>query len=301
MLTFFNQVTPCLVGMEACGGAHYWGRELGKLGHTVRLIAPQKVKPYVQGNKTDANDAEGIHEALLRPTMRFVSVKTAAQQDLLMLHRIRSRTVKARTALANQLRGLLAEYGVVLPKRLETLRAKLLDTITDDERLSTLAKEQLYGLYEELLELDDRVKQQGRTIEQMCQASPACQRLMSIPGIGPISATALVASVGDMSVFKNGREFAAWLGLVPKQHSSGDKQQLQGISKRGDTYLRTLLIHGARSVLLHAAKKTDRNSQWLKAVSARRGDNKACVAQANKTARIVWALMAHETTYKMAA
>ncbi len=261
MLTFFNQVTPCLVGMEACGGAHYWGRELGKQGHTVRLIAPQKVKPYVQGNKTDANDAEGIHEALLRPTMRFVSVKTAAQQDLLMLHRIRSRTVKARTALANQLRGLLAEYGVVLPKRLEMLRAKLLDTITADERLSTLAKEQLYGLYEELLELDDRVKQQGRTIEQMCQASSPCQRLMSIPGIGPISATARVASVGDISVFKNGREFAAWLGLVPKQHSSGDKQRLQGISKRGDTYLRTLLIHGARAVLLHAGKKTDRNSQ----------------------------------------
>lgn len=301
MLKFFNQVTPCLIGIEACTGAHNWARELGQQGHTVKLIAPQKVKPYVQGNKTDVNDAEGIHAAMLRPRMRFVSTKTVGQQDLQMVHRVRSLTVKTRTALANQIRGLLAEYGIVLPKRLEKLRRQLVDVIADDERLSALAKAQFHELYEELLLLDDRIKQQEIRLQQLCNSCPACQRLLSIPGIGLLSATALVASIGDVSVFKNGRELSAWLGLVPKQHSSGDKTLLQGISKRGDSYLRTLLIHGARAVLQHVTKKTDRNSQWLKDVAARRGHNKACVAQANKTARIVWAVMTHNTTYQVAA
>lgn len=300
-LQFFNQLEPCLIGIEACSGAHHWARELTALGHTVRLIAPQKVKPYVQGNKTDANDAEGIHAALLRPGMKMVSPKTVEQQDLMMLHRIRSLAVKNRTALVNQIRGLLAEYGVVLPKRVETLRRRLLEELAENERLSAMAREQLHGLYEELLHLDDRIKRQEAAIVQACRSNPACQRLLGIPGIGPLTATALVASAGDVSVFRNGREFAAWLGIVPKQHSSGDKTRLQGISKRGDAYLRTLLIHGARSVLSRARSKEDRNSQWLTALTTRRGYNKACVAQANKTARIAWALLRYETTYQMAA
>lgn len=301
MLHYFNQLEPCLVGVEACGGAHYWARELGKLGHTVRLIAPQKVKPYVQGNKTDANDAEGIHAALLRPGMKLVSPKTTEQQDLLMLHRIRSLTVKTRTALVNQIRGLLAEYGVVLPKRVATLRRRLVEVLAEDERVSIMAREQLHGLYEELLHQDDRIKRQEALIHQACQSNPACRRLLGIPGVGPLTATALVASAGDVSVFRNGREFAAWLGIVPRQHSSGDKTMLQGISKRGDAYLRTLLVHGARAVLSRAKGKEDRNSQWLVALEARRGYNKACVAQANKTARIAWALLRHESTYQLAA
>ena len=301
LLKFFNQLDPCLVGMEACGGAHHWARELTQQGHAVKLIAPQKVKPYVQGNKTDANDAQGIHEALLRPAMRFVSVKTVEQQDILMLHRIRAGAIKSRTALVNQIRGLLAEYGVVLPKRIENLRRRLLDVVTDQERVSPLAQEQFYGLYEELLRLDDRIKQQDATIKQVCRSNPDCQRLLSIPGIGPLTATALLASAGDMSAFKNGREFSAWLGIVPRQSSSGDRTLLQGISKRGDSYLRTLLVHGARAVLQHAEGKGDRNSRWLKDLESRRGYNKACVAQANKTARIAWALLRHNTTYQVAA
>ncbi len=300
-LRFFNQLAPCLVGIEACGGAHHWARELTKLGHSVRLIAPQKVKPYVQGNKTDANDAEGIHAALLRPGMKTVSPKTVEQQDLMLLHRVRSLTVKTRTALVNQIRGLLAEYGVVLPKRVATLRQRLVAELAENDRVSAMAREQLYGLYEELLHLDDRIKRQEATIVQTCKHDPDCQRLLAIPGIGPLTATALVASAGDVSVFRNGREFAAWLGIVPRQHSSGDKTRLQGISKRGDAYLRTLLVHGARSVLSRAKGKEDRNSQWLAALEARRGYNKACVAQANKTARIAWAVLRYETTYQMAA
>ena len=300
-LRFFNQLVPCLVGLEACGGAHHWARELTKLGHTVRLIAPQKVKPYVQGNKTDANDAEGIHAAMLRPGMKLVSPKTVEQQDLMMLHRIRSLAIKTRTAVVNQIRGLLAEYGVVLPQRVSTLRQRLVGVLAEDERLSAMAREQLYGLYEELLRLDDRIKRQEAAIHQACQSNPACRRLLAIPGIGPLTATALVASAGDVSVFRNGREFAAWLGIVPRQHSSGDRTLLQGISKRGDAYLRTLLVHGARSVLSRAKAKEDRHSVWLTALEGRRGYNKACVAQANKTARIVWAILRHETTYQMAA
>lgn len=301
VLKFFAQLTPCLVGMEACGGSHYWARELSKLGHTVRLMSPQFVKPYVKGNKNDANDAEGIHEALLRPNMRYVAVKTVEQQDILMLHRIRSGYVKSRTALANRIRGLLAEYGIVIPKRMTQLRKGVVDAIADDDRLTPLAKEHIYGLYEQLLNLDGQVEHMEKAILQVFKANEACKRIASIPGVGPITATALVAGIGNVDCFKNGRELSAWLGIVPKQHSSGGKSVLLGISKRGDSYLRTLLIHGARSVLMHAGKKKDRNSRWLISLEARRGYNKACVAQANKTARIVWALLKHDTCYEAPA
>lgn len=300
VVKYFVNIHPCLIGIEACSGAHFWARELSKLGHTVKIISPHFVKPFVKGNKNDANDAEAIHEALLRPSMRFVPSKTVEQQSILMLHRIRSGYVKSRTALANQIRGLLAEFGVVLPKQISRLRARLLVEVADNDRLCEHVKIQFRGLYEELLHLDGRIREQESAILQIFKSNNSCQRLSTIPGIGPITATALVSSIGDVSSFKNGRELAAWLGIVPRQHSSGGKSVLLGISKRGDSYLRTLLIHGARSVLINAGKKEDRNSLWLKELERRRGYNKACVAQANKTARIVWAILNNESTYRLA-
>ena len=302
LLPFFAQSAGCLIGMEACGGSHYWARELTKLGHTVRLISPQYVKPFVKGNKNDCNDAEAIWEAMQRPTMRTVSIKTQAQQDVLMLHRIRDFQVKKRTGLVNQIRGLLAEYGIVIARGIETLRRDICRVISEeDRRLSPLAREHFYALYEELLHLDDVIARSERALKAIFKQCRDCQRLSTLPGVGYLTATALVATIGDSSAFKNGRELAAYFGLVPKQHSSGGKPVLLGISKRGNTYVRTLLIHGARTVQRHANGKVDPHSQWLNQVEARRGKNKACVAQANKTARRVWALLNQGTDYQVAA
>lgn len=303
MLEFFANLAPCLIGMEACGGAHYWARELSRLGHTVRLMSPQHVKPYIKGNKNDANDAAGICEAVTRPSMRFVGIKTQAQQDILLLHRIREQKVKARTALVNQIRGLLAEYGYVLSKTIEALRTGLLDLVSDqtENRLSELARRNFYELYEDLLLLDGQVSRIEKELTALSGADEDCKRLMTLPGVGYITASALVAHIGDVHQFKNGRELAAYLGLVPRQHSSGGKQVLLGISKRGDKYLRTLLVHGSRTVLRYADRKEDRDSKWLKQLEARRGKNKATVAQANKTARKAWALLSKQTNYQLAA
>ena len=302
LLPFFANLEPCVIGMEACGGSHYWARELIKLGHSVFLISPQFVKPYVKGNKNDYNDAEAICEAVTRPTMRFVGVKTQAQQDTLMLHRVRENRVKQRTGLVNQIRGLLGEYGIVFAVGVDNLREGLCQLLgSNDERLSAVAREQFHALYEELLHQSDRVKQSDKAIKAAFNQCEASQRLATLPGIGLITATALVAFIGDISQFKNGRELAAYLGLVPRQHSSGGKTVLSGISKRGNTYLRTLLIHGARAVLRHLKGKEDGHSRWLASVSDRRGHNKACAAQANKTARRVWALLSQETSYQLAA
>lgn len=299
---FFANLEPCVIGMEACGGSHYWARELTKLGHSVFLISPQFVKPYVKGNKNDYNDAEAICEAVTRPTMRFVGIKTQEQQDILMLHRVRENRVKQRTGLVNQIRGLLGEYGIIFNVGVENLREGLCELLgSEDERLSAVACEQFNALYEELLHQGDRVKQSDRAIKAVFNQCEACQRLATLPGIGFITATALVAYIGDISQFKDGRELSAYLGLVPRQHSSGGKTVLSGISKRGNTYLRTLLIHGARSVLRHLKGKEDGQSLWLASVSERRGHNKACVAQANKTARRVWALLSQGTSYQLAA
>ena len=303
VLKFFANRMPCLIGMEACSSAHYWARELTKLGHTVRLMSPQHVKPYIKGNKNDANDAAGICEAVSRPSMKFVGAKTQAQQDILMLHRVRSQKVKSRTALVNQIRGLLAEYGFVLTKRIEPLRKELVDLLsqTDNENLSGLARRNFYQLYEDLLVLDDQIVRVENELKTTSMNNADCQRLLTLPGIGWITASALVAHIGDISQFKNGRELSAYIGLVPRQNSSGGKNVLLGISKRGDAYLRTLLIHGSRSVLQHVSKKEDKDSQWLKQVAERRGNNKAVVAQANKTTRKVWALLSKQTTYRKAA
>ena len=240
LLSFFATLPPCLIGMEACGGAHHWARELQKLGHTVKLIAPQFVKPYVKSNKNDANDAEAICEAVGRPTMRFVSVKTIAQQDLQAIHRIRSELVRQRTAKVNQIRGFLAEYGLVVGRQVATLRRALPELLEDAENgLSFDFRALLEDLRQDLIRLDERVAEMDKKVHTLADSMPAAKLLQSIPGIGPISATAIVCAVGDGKQFKRGRDLAAWLGLTPRQQSSGGKDRLLGISKRGDTYLRT--------------------------------------------------------------
>jgi transposase len=298
LLKFFATLPPCLVGMEACSGAHHWARELQKLGHSVKLIAPQFVKPYVKGNKNDANDAEAICEAVGRPHMRFVAAKTVAQQDMQAVHRVRSELIKQRTAKANQVRGLLAEYGLVVGKRVGALRRALPGLLEDaDNGLSLDFRELLEGLRQDLVYLDKRVAAMDKRLHVLANTDEAAKRLQAIPGIGPVTATALVCAVGDGKGFKRGRDMAAWLGLVPRQHSSGGRDNLLGMSKRGDAYLRTLLIHGARSVLKVAGKKSDPRSLWLQNLCARRNKNIAAVALANKHARIAWVLISKGQAY----
>jgi transposase len=302
ILAFFANLPPCLVGMEACAGAHYWARELIKLGHDARLMGAQFVKPFVKGNKNDANDAEAICEAVSRPNMRFVPVKSTAQQDMQMLHRVRSGLVAERTAQANRLRGLLGEYGIVIGQGLAQLRKRLPEILADGEnQLSALAREILSDCHLRILELDRQVSACVEKILRLHRLSPASQSLGAIPGIGPIGATALAASLGDGKAFEKARQVPAWLGIVPKQDSSGGKPKLLGISKRGDSYLRTLLIHGARAVVKAAAKKDDAQSRWINDLVKRRNANIAAVAVANKNARIAWAILRRGEDYRAPA
>ena len=296
--SFIAQLPPVVIGMEACGGAHYWARRFREHGHTVKLMAPQFVKPYVKSNKHDMADAEAIGEAVTRPTMRFVPIKEVAQQDLQALHRIRERLVKARTALINEMRGLLGEYGIVFPKGIAQFRQALLSTLAQEQaKLTELGRNVFRQLHEEWLALEQRLAYYNEQLAAICQADPACQRLLTIPGVGPLTATALVAAVSDATHFKNGRQFAAWLGLVPRQHSTGGKPRLLGISKRGDIYLRKLFVHGARATIRWIGLKNDRRSLWLRALMQRRGTNRAVVALANKNARIAWVLLATAQVY----
>jgi transposase len=295
---FFAQLEPCLIGIEATAGAHYWARVLQAFGHEVKLMAPQFVKPYVKANKTDAADAEAICEAVRRPNMRFVPIKSADQQAVLSLHRARSGFVKARTALVNQIRGLLGEYGVVLAPGIRHIREGLPDVIEDGERdLPPMFRHLLSQLHGYLRELDEQVETLEKPLKGWHRDNEDSQRIVQIPGIGWLTATALVASIGDARSFKNGRQLAAWLGLVPRQHSSGGKPRLLGISKRGDAYLRTLLIHGARSTLRFVDRDRSPTGQWLRDVGTRRPKNVVVVARANKHARVVWALLAHQRDY----
>lgn len=299
VLEFFVQLPPCLIGMEACGSAHYWGRELTKLGHTVKLMAGQFVAAYRKRGKNDANDAEAICEAVGRPNMRFVAIKSEEQQAVLMVHRGRTLTVANRTAQVNQIRGLLAEFGLVVPKGIARLRRELPDILEDAENgLPILARETLNRMLEQLREFDVRVSDYDRQIRLLAEASEPAKRLMRIEAIGPQTATALVATMGDPHVFRNARGFAAWLGITPRQHSSGGKQRLGQITRQGDGYLRTLLVHGARAYLRVVDKKTDAKSDWARRLKERRHVNVAAVALAAKHARIAWAILAHGTEYR---
>ena len=295
----FANLEPCLIGMEACGSAHYWARKLSALGHTVRLMAPQFVKPYVKTNKSDRNDAEAICEAVARPNMRFVATKTAEMQAVLALHRARQGFVKARTAQANQIRGLLAEFGIVIAKGIGHIAKQLPEILEDGENaLPGMMRELLQRLGENLKDMDRQVGELERQIKLWHRENEASRKLESIAGIGPITASALVATVGDAKSFKNARQVPAWLGMVPRHEGTGGNVKLRGISKRGDVYLRTMLIHGARSVIAHIERKPDHADEWLTKLIARRNKNVAAVALAAKNARIAWALLAQERSYE---
>jgi transposase len=299
---FFANLPPCLVGLEACAAAHYWARELAKLGHTVRLMPPQYVRPYVKTNKHDAADAEAICEAVTRPGMRFVPVKEEGQQALLMLHRVREQLLKQRTATINALRAHLAEFGIVAAQRRTGLR-ELLAVVADveDRRLPPLARELLRALAEHLRGLEERTAELDRRLVATARDGGACERLAAVPGIGPVIATGLVAAIGDANTFTSGRHLAAWLGLVPRQHSSGGKERLLGISKRGDGYLRRQLMHGARALVAVSRGREGGLWAWVNALLARRPYNVAVAAVANKLARIAWALLSRGEAYRAAA
>jgi transposase len=302
LLEVVANIPPCMIGMEACAGAHYWGREFEKLGHKVKLMSPKFVKPYVKTNKNDKGDAEAICEAVGRPTMRFVPIKTVEQEDIQALHRSRSLLIKTRTALINQIRGLLAEYGLVIPRSAEKVRPSLVRFLDVEEtRLTSFARETFFGLYEQLGDLDQRIAKVNQRLERIFREHPVCRKIAAVPGIGLLTATALLAAITSPQVFQNGRHMAAWLGLVPRQHSSGGKEVLRGLSKRGNRYLRMLLIHGARSVVRHAEKRKDTQGLWMSALQRRKGTNVAAVAVANKNARVIWALLAHDDIYRQPA
>ncbi len=288
----------CVMGMEACGGAYHWARELQSQGYTVKLIPPQFVKPYVKSNKNDANDAEAICEAMSRPNMRFVAVKSVEQQDIQATHRIRADLMTQRTAKANQIRGLVAEYGLVAPQQLRALRAAIPGWLEDAANgLSDHFRVLLHGLWVDLIALDDRVLELDQAIKRLADSNHVTRRLQQLRGVGPMVATALVATVGTAEHYHKGRQLAAALGLTPRQCSSGDKQRLLGITKRGDVYLRSLLIHGARAVVSQAKHRDDRLSRWVTSIATRRHPNVAAVALANKTARMAWAMLRNETDY----
>jgi transposase len=292
VLSFFAGLPTCLVGLEACASAHYWAREIGALGHEVRLIPPQYVRPYVKTNKNDAADAEAIVEALVRPTMRFAQVKSADQQSVLMLHRARELLVRQRTMVINALRSHCSEFGIVVRQgasRVKELIAIIEDT--DDARLPSLARKALGALVAQLHTLKAEVADLERRLRCWHRSHEASRRLETIPGVGVITATALVATIGDGSQFRSGRQLSAWLGLVPRQHSSGGKDRLGRISKRGDGYLRRLLVHGARAVLRWRRAGPEARSPWIRDLLARRPTNVVLVAMANKTARTVWAIL----------
>jgi transposase len=301
LIPFIATLTPCLIGIEASTGAHYFARVFSAMGHTVKMMSPQFVKPYIKSNKNDRNDACGIAEAVTRPDMRFVPIKKIEQQDMLLSHRARELAVKQRTAQANQIRGLLAEYGIIIPKGIRHIN-KITEILEyNDDKLTPKSREIFLRLYEQFKTYDAQVYVYEKEIEHAVKNNAQCREIMKINGIGPLSASAMVATIGDAKVFKNGREVSAWLGLVPRQHSSGDKTRLSGISKRGDQYVRKLLIHGARAAVKYCDKKSDRLSVWLADKKQRCGTNKASVALANKNARIIWAMLNSGECYRYAA
>ena len=304
MLRFFANKPPMLIGIEACGGAHYWARELTKLGHTVKLMSPQYVAPYRRGGKNDANDAEAICEAVARPNMRFVAVKSESQQAVLVMHRMRDQLVHERTALMNQIRSYLHEFGIVMAQGRAPL-AKIFPIIDEDMQLPLLLRQSIAELADRLADLERRIQILDQRISAWSKQDNAAKALLTLCGVGPVTASAAVATAGNVSVFKNGREFAAWLGLVPKQNSSGGKSKLGAITKRGDRYLRTLLVQGARVVMIAAqkAKLTQKDNpmfDWIYKLLERRPSNVVAVAIAAKQARMLWAIMKKQQNMVMA-
>ena len=302
LMNLIAELDPCLIGIEACTGAFYWQRQFERHGHTVKIIAPQYVKPFVRRQKNDSNDAEAICTAVQQPNMRFVPKKTLEQQDIQALHRARQRLVNHRTALISQMRGLLLDRGIaigVAATRARSMIPKVLNEPNED--LSSLTREIITSLYDFMLQIDARIRFFDKKIDAIFKANEACQRIAKIRGVGPKTATAMIAAIGDGSDFKNGRHLAAWLGLVPRQHSSGDRRVMLGISKRGSQHLRTLLVHGARAVVRTAVRKTDPRSIWINDLRERRGHNRATVAVANKNARVIWAVLRTGEPYRAAA
>ncbi|GEO43468.1 IS110 family transposase [Skermanella aerolata] len=298
VLALFANLPVCVVGMEACAGSHFWARELTRLGYTVRLMAPQYVKPYVKRQKNDRADAEAICEAVQRPSMRFVAVKTEEQQSTLAIHQVRKTLVAQKTQLINALRAHLAEFGIIAPQgagKVAQLSAVVADL--EDTRVPALARSVLQSLVDQLRDTERRVEDLDARLAEQAQTDEVCQRLMTVPGIGPITATALTATIGDATVFESGRQLAAWLGLVPRQTSSGGKERLDGISKAGDGYLRRMLVNGARTVM----RWHGTTSPWLAGLLKRRPVNVAVVALANKLARITWAVMTRGENYRKPA
>ncbi|MEQ1718418.1 MAG: IS110 family transposase [Hyphomicrobium sp.] len=291
-----SKLDPKIIAMEACASAHHWGRCFMADNRQIRLINPRFVKPFVRGSKNDAVDAEAIYEAATRPTMRFVPVKSCEQQDLQSLHRVRERLIVQRTSLINHARGLLAEYGIVLPQGPWRFSAQAPAAITEAE-LSDLARDLFLDLLDQLRDANMRIAKLDAKISTICRDNEDCRRLSALPGVGPIIATALVASVDDARHFRSGRELAAWIGLVPRQYTTGGKPRLGGIGRRANHYLRRQMIHGARAVISRIEKRQDPRSIWLKGIVDRRGFNKALVALANKTARIAWVLLTRKEDY----
>ncbi len=302
LLQVMAQIEPCIVAVEACTGAFYWQRQFERFGHTVRIISPQYVKPFVLRQKNDGNDAEAICTAARQPHMRFVPKKSVEQQDIQALHRARQRMVNHRTALVSQIRGLLLDRGIAIGLSITRARRAIPEILSDPKKeLTDLARETIGELYDLLRDLDRRIKSFDQKIERVFRASEACQRIARIKGVGPKTATAVIAAIGDGAEFRNGRHLAAWLGLVPRQHSSGDRRVLMGISKRGSQHLRALLVHGARSVVRTAPGKREGINAWVNELRERRGFNRATVAVANKTARIIWAVLRSGEPYRAAA
>jgi len=298
LLAFFANYPVSVIGIEACGSAHHWARELIKLGHEVILLNTRYVKSFVIGNKNDFNDAAGIFDAVTRPNKRQVTIKTIEQQDIQLIHKVRQGLVAKRTALVNQTRGLLSERGIIMLKGVNQVRKQLPLILEDAENdLTSLSREVFSEQYTKLVVLDDEIKKQDQRIVQLCKNNDMAKRFLEVPGVGPMTASIVASDIGGGKGYERSRDYAASLGIVPKQHSSGDKQVYLGISKRGNRYIRTLLIHGARAVLKNCRKKEDKLNLWLQALIERRGFNKAAVALANKNARILWAMASKEKEY----
>ena len=291
VLTFFSNMPPCLIGIESCGGSQHWARELRKFGHDVRLMNAKYIIPYRRKGKNDLNDAEAICEAVSRPSMKFVAVKTEQQQSILMVHRLRQQCISHRTSLSNQVHAYLLEFGISLPKGAKAIH-KNLSAIFENCDLNPLVVEMLHELLAAIAREEEREAYFNKRIADWVKHDERAKALLKLDGIGPLSASAIVATAGDPSSFENGRQFAAWLGLVPRQYSSGGKSKLGGITKAGDRYLRTLLIHGARSVLLMASRGKGQQREWVNQLRTRRPENVVAVAMAAKQARMTWAIMA---------